>query len=271
MVRNTLSYLDTGLAPGMQYYYRIKALNYSGETTTSIETNVMTLTNGVTIPLGSLALWLKADSGHGSGAVNVWIDQSTNNNSASFSSTYATAAPRWSGFDTNGNSVISFFRTNAFVLPPFLAHGTQAEAFVVLRSFGSPLINQVGLWWMSSASLQALYPASTNSIIDNFGRGSVSALVFGGYTNFSKLHLYNPVCTSNEWSAAFNNGSHVLIDTTNAPNFSTGYSLLGLADNTTHNYFSGEITEIMIFNRALTQPERDIVSANYLNKRYKLW
>jgi hypothetical protein len=37
------------------------------------------------------------------------------------------------------------------------------------------------------------------------------------------------------------------------------------------NYFRGYISEVMIFDRALTDPERDAVAVNYLRRRFGLW
>jgi len=41
--------------------------------------------------------------------------------------------------------------------------------------------------------------------------------------------------------------------------------------STVSEFMHGEVTEVLIFNRELTQWERDTLSINYLNKRFNLW
>ncbi|MSU58659.1 MAG: hypothetical protein EXS35_10865 [Pedosphaera sp.] len=268
--QNALSYLDSALAAGTQYYYRVKAANYAGESAYVAETNVTTLTTTTAVPLESLKLWLKADCGHGFGAVNCWVDQTTNNNSAYFNTARASGPPRWNGFNTNGHPVLSFFGTNAFELPAFLASATQAEAFVVVRSFGTTASNWASLWWMSAQSIDSRYPYSSNTVWDNFGRTAGAAQFSSGLSDFTRMHLYNPMSKTNEWSAAFNNGGRY-VESGTTPSFPPTYSLLGRGASTVSEFLHGEVSEVLIFNRELTAAERGTVSTNYLNKRFNLW
>jgi hypothetical protein len=69
----------------------------------------------------------------------------------------------------NGRRGIYFARTNAFRLPTFLNGWTQAEVFVVLRSFGPTTNPPTGLWFLCSGSGFSRYPDSTNAVWENFG------------------------------------------------------------------------------------------------------
>jgi hypothetical protein len=62
-VENGLSYLDTGLAGGTQYFYRVKARNYAGESGYSNEADATTVAGVTAMPITELVLWLKADAG----------------------------------------------------------------------------------------------------------------------------------------------------------------------------------------------------------------
>ena len=62
-VANALSYMDTNLAAGTTYYYEVVAMNVVGTSGNSNPAWATTLTNGVSLPSGNLALWLKADAG----------------------------------------------------------------------------------------------------------------------------------------------------------------------------------------------------------------
>ncbi|MCU0783444.1 MAG: hypothetical protein MUF81_05220 [Verrucomicrobia bacterium] len=271
-VRNGLSYLDSDLALGTQYYYRIKSLNYSGQSALSAETNVTTLSSGAEIPLASLKLWLKAGCGHGYGPVNCWEDQTTNNNSPYFSTSVANGATKWAGFNTNGDPAVFFEGTNAFLLPPFLSSATQAEAMVAVRSFGSTATNWVALWLMGGGATECRYPYTNNYIGDNFGRHTTNGAAFfsSGLADMSVLHLYNPMSKAGEWSARVN---HMLRHTTaiNNPAFQPNNCRLGRGDSTISKYLVGEISELMIFNRELTAAERDTVTTNYFRMRFNLW
>ena len=65
LLQNALSYLDSGLPAGTQFFYRVKGANYAGESSYSPETNATTFASTAGIPLESLKVWLKADCGHG--------------------------------------------------------------------------------------------------------------------------------------------------------------------------------------------------------------
>jgi hypothetical protein len=269
LVANGLSYLDRDLASGTQYSYRIKAINYSGESALSSETNVTTLSSGVAIPLLSLKLWLKADCGHGSGPVHCWVDQTTNNNSLRYDPVTAFPAPLWAGFNTNGHPVIAFWSSNALIVPPFLAHATQAEAMLVVRSFGRTDTNWASLWWLSSDSVGSRYPYTGGFVWDNFGRSGGVAAFDSGLGTLANLHLYNPMAKSNEWSAAFNNGTRFV--TGNTLSFPTAKGYLGRGASSPVEYLRGEVAEWMVFNRELSQAEREAIKTNYFNKRFNLW
>jgi hypothetical protein len=63
----------------------------------------------------------------------------------------------------------------------------------------------------------------------------------------------------------------VYTNSVNEFGFPSSDATLGEGDDSFARYFYGNISEVMFFNRALTQPERDVVATNYLNKRYNLW
>lgn len=269
LLRNILSFLDTDLNTGTTYSYRIKALNCSGDSALSVVTNVTTLSSGLSFPLASLKLWVKADGGHGAGAVNCWADQTTNNNSLFFDSSKFPAAPLWGGFTTNGHPVVAFWSSNALLVPPLLASASQGEVMIVLRSFGRTDTNWASLWWMSADSVGSRYPFTNGYVWDNFGRYGGVAEFDSGLGTLANLHLFNPMAKSGEWSAAFNNGSRVTKG--NTLSFPTDAGYLGRGASVPVEYLRGEVAEWMIFNRELNQAERDALKTNYFNKRYNLW
>ena len=91
-----------------------------------------------------------------------------------------------------------------------------------------------------------------------------------GLTSLATMHVYNPMAKSGQWSAAFNNGTRYVTNANTLP-LPSVYSLLGRGASVPSEFLRGEISEVLIFNRELTQAERDTVSTNYLNKRFNLW
>src|SRR6266542_2426362 len=89
-VQDATSFLDTNVVANTQYTYRIKAANYVGESAYSTEASVTTPANGSAIPVSSLLLWLKADTGvirlNTNNSGTVWKDQRDHANDASQSS-----------------------------------------------------------------------------------------------------------------------------------------------------------------------------------------
>jgi hypothetical protein len=255
------------LAPNTQYYYRVQAANYAGASPYSPETNMTTLASGTPMPLDALKIWLKADCGYGGNPVNYWADQTTNGNGVHhlYSDTNA-LEPAWVTNAMNGRRAMYFGGTNSLYFPAFGLSWTQAEIFVAIESFGSSN-SPSGLWLLGDGAQISRYPDAHGEIWDNLGveYGPVETPV---PSNSLKVpHLYNAASLPNSWSSRINNTTHFSRGT-NAVGFNAdqrlGWSASGY-------YFSGYISELMLFNRGLTDDERSAVAVNYLRRRFDLW
>ena len=107
-----------------------------------------TLANGTDLPFGSLALWLKADSGlaqvYANPPVDLWADQSGNGNNATQPSSINLTL--WLAGALNGRRVVRFDGVNSYLnLPNFMSDATSGEGFVVLKST-TPSGSQGSLW-----------------------------------------------------------------------------------------------------------------------------
>src|SRR5260221_4858427 len=150
-VANALSYMDTNLTAGTTYYYQVRAINLTQWSPYSNETNATTLAVGTDMPLGNLALWLKADSGLAqlgtNTPVSLWIDQSGHTNNATQNG--GTNRPIWIAGTLNTLPVVRFNPTNGqyLKLPSFMNAATGGEAFVVLRvAAARPTRADLGMW-----------------------------------------------------------------------------------------------------------------------------
>jgi hypothetical protein len=275
------SYLDTtNLNPATTYYYRVRAINTTNWSSYSSIAFATTPTVGTNLPLPALALWLKADAGVLQGSsnmpVNVWADQSGNANDA-----IAVVSPAWVPNAIGDRPVIHFDGGSTFFnLPYFMNGATGAEAFVVLKTETNQPGSSSSLWEMGGDNWNGKgYPNGNNVIQDDFGSG-------GGYGNggvhqfatvqpLNQYHIYEVSSQTNDWDAWINGvwQAHV---SQNSVSFAATPSLgasvyeqfwVDWVQQTA--YFSGDIAEVLVFNRGLTPDERTTVNV-YLNGKYGL-
>ncbi len=269
-VRDATSYMDTNLAADTQYYYQVKASNCAGDSGYSNEADATTQASGADIPLGSLRLWLKADSGVKLQSTNknviTWFDQSGNGNDAN-QGIIAAKQPFYVTNAFNGLPVVRFYGSNYFNLPNTLFSGTtQAEAFVVLKAAAdvSPSLPRP-LWRLGVSGYTSLaYPDSNGNIVDDFG--STSFYTVGNPAQpLDQCHVYEVASQGGNWSAWIN-GVLQSSPTNNTYGINTSPAL-GLGNY--GYYFAGDVAEVLIFNRTLNASERDTVNG-YLNLKYGL-
>ena len=256
-VDNAASYVDTGLSAGTQYYYRVKAFNYAGESTYSNEADATPVAGFVAMPLSELILWLKADAGHGWGYINAWVDQSGKGNHAQQTTT--ANRPQVVTNAINGRPVVRFYTTNSFNFPnsPFTG-ATQAEVFVVVKAALDVPSAGRALWrFGGSGSGSVAHPNSLGNIVEDFG-STLTQTLGDPAQPLDQYHLYSISAKTNDWSARLN-GLPQYATTTNAVGFWSPPAL-GVS-------YDGDIAEVLIYNRPLTTEERDTVG-RYLAGKY---
>ena len=256
------SYLDSGLIPATQYFYRISATNMVATSSPSVEVAVTTLSAGTTLPLIGLACWLKADSGvvtDSSGGINGWLDQSGNGVSAY--QDYATR-PNLIPADVFGRPVAAFDGINGVLnLPQFLGASTEGEVFVVVQAAEDMPVNNRGLWTMGAGG-SSEYPAYWGAITENFG-SSVSNNTPTPVKRLSYYNVYNVLSSATEWTSRLN-GTVNFTRPDNTFAF-TGSPALGKSN--TGAFFAGNIAEALIFDHAMSPGERTTIES-YLENKY---
>lgn len=259
VLETTCSFIDTNLTPSTQYYYRVKASNYAGDSGYSNETNATTLASGPDLPLANVKLWYKADAGRGATNIGSWFDQSGNGNHASQST--QNRMPIVSPNTQNGRPALKFDGSNdQFELPNFLGGFTEAEAYVVVKADADVPASSKGLWKFGNSS-STYYPLSGNGHVwDDFF--STSTKQTGNPAQLlDQFHLLNVSSKASDWALMINGLVHFA---TNVNSIYTNVApRLGLG---AYN-FAGELAEFMFFNRVLTNTERDVVGT-YLNHKY---
>jgi probable HAF family extracellular repeat protein len=273
-VRNTQSYLDSGLSPGQTYYYRVRAANITDWSDYSNEAGATTQISGTNMPVTEMRFWFKADAGltqiGTNTQINSWEDQSGKGKHGW--QTTSANRPLWVADQTNGRPAIRFDGTNdSFSLPNVLSGATQAEAFVVLKSQAEiPSANRA-LWKFGSAGASSLrYPGTDGKVIDDFASSS-SFNIGDPSPPLANYHLYDVSSQSSLWLARVSALGHG----TNVANFSTytnvantfSFTTSPLIGSSSSAWFGGDIAEVFVYDRVLTADERLAVK-DYFTRRF---
>ena len=257
------SFVDSGLAPDTEYYYRVTVATYGGATA-SEERLVRTFAAGAAVPVADLRLWLNTISLSGVSdgtALPAWLDASGYGNNA----TASDPAPTVAADVLNGNPALHWHcdessATAPYCLPNFMYSMTECEVFCVLRAAAATPTAARPLWNFSSVSTDSLgYPATDGGIVDDFASCSVHTLGVPAQP-LDQFHLYNVSSSSGLWTARIN-GIPLLSE-----RHSFGYRPATTLGGQVAGTFDGDIAEVLVFDRVLTSEERLAVES-YLNHR----
>ncbi|WP_334318986.1 fibronectin type III domain-containing protein [Termitidicoccus mucosus] len=265
------SHTDIGLTPATTYTYRLRAVK---DGRTSSFTLGVTATTDDPQPVSSnLRLWLKADAGvvtDGAGKVSQWTDQSGRNNHASQNTADARPQPvaaatpggvpavRFDGTDSH----LSF--GNLYTIP---SGSPSAEVFVVLRAQQGGTAGRYAFALSHHGGLK--YPASDGVLSDDFGRlvNPVSLAVPNG-VDLSGWHIYNAANggASRDWVARLDGAIIGRADSNGNP-YWYPWSYLGRGAAYSNSFWAGDIAEVLVYDRALSQEERE-QTEYYLRSRH---
>ena len=212
------------------------------------------------VPAAGLRLWLcSAVGAPASGPVAHWVDQSGRNNDAV--QPEADYQPQLIANQVNGLPVVHFIQDHRTLLqlPDVMAGATAGEAFAVLRKTSVPI---VGLWAFGS-DMGSRYPENGNWPWDSF---AATTMRNEGKPpiDLTSFHLYNVGGDAKVWFQNFN-GVSFARETSNTAKFRKNPTL----GDGQGSYFDGDIAEVLIYDRVLTDAERKVVT-DYLTQKYQL-
>jgi hypothetical protein len=209
--------------------------------------------------LSSILLWLSADSIVGvgnNGAVSNWVDISGLNHPAI--QTTSANRPTYVTNVINGKPVVRFNGNNSFLtISNALQGATGAQMFVMLRATTNHP-SSAKIPWRFGPNLRSAYPGTDGSISDNFcSLATWQATPPLSITNF---HLYSVASTSNGW-ANWVNGLQM--------NDQTGYFYITNQPclGSSSSSFSGDMAEVLVYNRLLSSTEQSAV-LSYFESKY---
>ncbi len=262
-VANAHSYVDRGLPPGAAVNYRLKAKTYGGESAYTGTVSVALPVGGVSdLPLENLRLWVKGDAVATSGEVGTWPDLSGRGND--LRQPGKTFRPVVAQDVLNGSAIVRFDGLDNYISAIDLMNGaTAGDAFIVVSAMRNGQSGGRGLWRFGTPS-GAAYTAVDGYAHDDFGSTTLEQGGMYAKDEVEAFHLYNVQSGPGSW-AQWRNGARRFYRNANVVNFpSTVY--LGSGNV---GYLAGDIAEVMVYDRVLTDRERENVG-NYLNLKYGL-
>ena len=263
--------MDATLPAGAQVQYRIVAYSLAGSSSYSAVATAALPAQSQAIPLDSLAAWFREDAGvltDASANVLTWLDQSSRHASAQSNGTYA---PALANSQLNGEAVVRFDGVkSALTFHVDDASITQAEVFTVMQAAqASPDLGQ-GFWQMGGPSAnQTYYPNDDGTLWDGFGSRDLHG-VGAPIKRVDQFRLYDASSQDSLWVCR--------LDTVEQYRTTTNTFQFGLVDSVAYgqtlgvggtHYFAGDMAEVMIFSRILTDNERHAVE-KYLMAKYAL-
>jgi fibronectin type 3 domain-containing protein len=286
----TTSFMDTGLALGTQYYYRVRAANLAGNSGYSNETNATTLTAGVALPLEDLKVWLRADAQVDQAAgsqVSRWRDQSGNANDAV--QTTGSNQPLLVTNAINGFPAIRFDGTNDQLMLTAYPATNNFTVFAVARTDQGIRIDAEDNGTGNNIGLTGEHYVFGGGLDPGYGNSQMSlSLGTNGVSVYQLMHNGSgneQAAPQAVYSGNVVSGFSVLIVVcTNQQPFiylNEMYARMGLPSLDSQTYmpktigfggygpFGGDVAEMMVFNRAISADERLAVN-NYLNGKYGL-
>ncbi|MEO6133561.1 MAG: T9SS type A sorting domain-containing protein [Ginsengibacter sp.] len=216
----------------------------------------------------NLQLWLKADAGvtkDGSNNVSDWADQSGNAHHANQST--PASQPLWVDNVVNGKPVIRFDGNSDLMTTDVTGPGgTELTFFVVAKSNGQRIISYND----NTGYVLYSYATPNNFIISNDG-GPYGGLNSGTNNALSfQVTCARYIANTTNGMQTFVNGA-LLAQRTSANIVlpSVPLQLGSYPGGGATELINGDVAEIIIYNRALTDVEREQVE-NYLTQKYPL-
>lgn len=214
------------------------------------------------IPTTGLRLWLRADAGVTSdqeGRISLWQDQSGAANDASQGS--GGNQPLLVTNSVAGLPAVLFTDSEWLNLPNAMSGASAGELFAVLKSNRAGGTTNGGAIRFGSSGADLYYPGGDGRIYDDFGTSSWRITGAPGQA-LDQYHIYNVASTAGEWTSRINGILHYTT-ATNVVGF-TSSPVIGVGGS---YYFSGDIAEILIYDRVLSASERQTVEY-YLGGKY---
>jgi alpha-tubulin suppressor-like RCC1 family protein/chitodextrinase len=257
---DTYAYTDSGLTPGETYTYRVKLTSYAGASTFSDPVTITTLLNAPELPADGLRIWLRSTIGpRGPGPVTGWLDQSGQFNDAVQLNN--PECPEQVENAVNGFPVIRFNGNQRLDLPAAMAGATAGEIIAVLKVVPKPDFVWNYAWRFGAVYSSGYYSSSYYGLLhfENFGLNEASNTSHPASSLATAYHFEGASIGAGVQAGRIN-GALDWQRTGASFGFTT-------TPNLGANSFTGDMAEVIVYDRVLSQAERDAVYT-YLTAKY---
>jgi hypothetical protein len=275
------SYVDNNLSPGLQYFYRVSAVNLAGESTPSAEANATTFTDVSPVVFTGLMVWLRSDAGvfrDTSNRISTWIDQANvvrNGNDAK--QTNIDAQPIWVDNVINSKAALQFDGVNDQLIAGSTVGANNFTIFVIGQATTSHEIDPESASSIAGTSGQRYLLGPTNWGADtgagiSMGTNGISVYEHGTdimaplavdiepISNFAVITLRY----TSKQPQIYLNG---LLRRTGLISSRVNTYAPTEVGSGTYGAFSGNMAELLIYNTALSDGDRAGVEG-YLGRKY---
>ena len=269
------SYFDSGLVANTTYSYQIEASDYAGSSGYGTQQSVTTPGTGTDFPTSGMRLWLKADDGPVITAkgVSIWQDRTPgadgSNNATQLTGANQPALVTAATDSTvpNGRPVVRFNGTSSYLTLPNFMNGdtTSGELFVVVKAAQAVPTNPRCAWQFGGSGSPSYYPHSNGSVYDDFGSTTRTDIGVPSIP-VNQYNLYNVSADNTSWTARMN-GVLLSQSASNQVAFNSAPTLGYWTNGTSTYYFNGDIAEVVVYGRMLSDAERASVQT-YLYDKY---
>jgi hypothetical protein len=218
------------------------------------------------LDIHSPKLWLKANSLSQSDntTVSTWPDSSGQGNDV----TVGGGAPKFRTGILNSLPIIRFSGSDYFDVGSFIGSFSAGEIAVVLKASHDPDPDGASnwLWYLGSSADGTAYPDTSGSIKEQFGTNARKTTV-NPTPALTSWRLYDVSSAANSFKTRLDN-AEIYSTATNTVGFTSSGAAIG-TNVGRFGGFIGDIAEVIIWDRVLTNDERaDVVQ--YLSDKYAL-
>jgi uncharacterized delta-60 repeat protein len=272
-----------GLSPGTPYYARAISSNGNGNDTSA---TLSFLFNNI-LPNDSLALWLRSDVGitttNGT-LISGWNDLSPKANHVGIAP--GISQPSLINNATNGFPTVRFDGTNDFLTSTkhldvrngpsiFIVAKNNlrkdVNAFLKISATHTEVNSHMDFFWQAGTSGNGNMVYAANRPSSGFG-GLAKARIYANVGTLNSYYLASCVVPNNITASGYFNGDSLLNPTDNGTGVflaqGTSLAQIGVLPAGS-SFLNGDLTEMIVYNRPLTQAER-IQVETYLASRYNL-
>jgi hypothetical protein len=222
----------------------------------------LNITAGSSIPTGA-HLWLKADAGvvSSSGKVSQWLDQSGNGRNASMAT--ASRQPSFVSGALNGKPVLRFNGAQSMYLDTFASPTTFTVFIVGKNSNPSESFSMILGPGGNAPNNQMRWEGGSRALF--VGTGNNLPVITSSIGNTRVFHAL---------STRYDGGTMTVYrdgNATSSHSFSTSgpWTLASVGSYYSSYYMQGDLAEVLIYARALSEAERGSVNS-YLRSKYNL-